>query len=76
MKFRDYLDIFGKRMKKKAFPKFGKRKGMKKPIPKIREQERNEKIPFPHFGNGNQRLSFPGIPGNRNGKNKQKSMTI
>ena len=33
---------------------------MKKFIPKIREREGNEKNPSPHFGNGNQRLSFLG----------------
>ena len=41
---------------------------MKKSIPKNQEQEGNEKNPFPHFGNGNQRLSFPRIPRNGNGK--------
>ena len=43
---------------------------MKKSIPKIREREGNEKNPFPQFGNGNQRLSFPRIPGNGNGNGK------
>ena len=32
---------------------------MKKSISKILEREGNEKNPFPQFGNGNQRLSFP-----------------
>ena len=40
----------------------------KKSIPTIREREGNEKNPFPQFGNGNQRLSFPRIPGNGNEK--------
>ena len=55
---------------KKTFPKFGNGKGMKKSIPKIREREGNKKNPFPQFGNGNQRLSFPRIPGNGNGNEK------
>ena len=49
---------------------------MKKSIPKIREREGNEKNPFPQFGNGNQRLSFPRIPGNGNGNEKKHNMTI
>ena len=49
---------------------------MKKSIPKIREQEGNEKNPFPQFGNGNQRLSFPRIPGIGNGNEKKHNMTI
>ena len=43
---------------------------MKKSISKIPEQEGNKKNPFPQFGNGNQRLSFPRIPGDGNGKEK------
>ena len=31
----------------KSIPKIGNRKGMKKNIPEIREQEGNEKNPFP-----------------------------
>ena len=58
-------------MKKKAFPKFRNGRGMEKSIPKIREREGNEKNPFPHFGNGNQRLSFPRILGNGNGNEKK-----
>ena len=58
------------------FPKFGKRKGIEKNIPSIREREGNEKNPFPQFGNRNQRLSFPRIPGNRNGNGKKHNMTI
>ena len=57
----------GKGMKK-TLPKFGNGKGMEKSIPKIREHEGNEKNPFPQFGNRNQRLSFPRIPRNGNGK--------
>ena len=57
-------------MKKKTFPKFENGKGMKKSIPKIREREGNEKNPFPKFGKGNQRLSFPRIPRNGNGNEK------
>ena len=34
----------------------------------IREREGNEKNLFPLFGNGNQRLSFPGMDGNRNSR--------
>ena len=49
---------------------------MKKSIPIIREWEGNEKNPFPQFGNGNQRLSFPKIPGNGNGNEKKHNMTI
>ena len=58
-------------MKKKAFPKFRNGRGMEKSIPKIREREGNERNPFPHFGNGNQRLSFPVIPVNENGNGKK-----
>ena len=32
--------------------------------------------PFPHFGNENQRLSFPRIPGNRNGNEKKHNVTM
>ena len=45
--------------------------GMKKSIPKIWEQEGNKINPFPQFGNGNQTLSFPRIPGNGNGNEKK-----
>ena len=55
---------------KKTFPKFRNGKGMKKAIPKIRERVGNEKNTFPQFGNGIQRLSFPRIPGNGNGNEK------
>ena len=44
-------------MKKKTFPKFGNGKGMKNLFPKFGN---GKGIPFPLFGNGNQRLSFPG----------------
>ena len=64
-KFRNGIGV------KKTFPKFGNGNGMKKSIPKIREQEGNEKNPFPHFGNGHQRLFFPGIPRNGNGIGKE-----
>ena len=49
---------------KKTFPKLENGKGMKKS--------------FPHFGNGNQGLSFQGIPknGNGNGKKKRNIMII
>ena len=47
-----------------------------KSIPEIREWERNEKNPFPQFGNWNQRLSSPRIPGNGNGNEKKHNMTI
>ena len=65
---------FGNRkgMRKKTFPKFKNGKGIKKSIPKLREREGNEKNAFPHFMNRNQRLSFPGIPGIVNEKNKTK----
>ena len=46
----------------------GREREWKKHIPKIREQEGNEKKSFPQFGNGNRRLSFPRIPGNGNEK--------
>ena len=39
-------------MKKKAFPEFGNRKGMKKSIPEVREPEGNEKIPSHNSGMG------------------------
>ena len=35
---------------KNPFPQFGNGKGMKKPIPIIREREGNEKKAFPKFG--------------------------
>ena len=46
----------------------GTEKEWKKTIPIFWEREGNEKNPFPQFGNGNQRLSFPRIPGNGNEK--------
>ena len=39
-------------MKKKTFPKFGNGKGVEKTIPKIREQEGNEKIHSHNSGKG------------------------
>ena len=56
-----------------TFEDSGTGRELKKPIPKIRERERNEKNPFPKFGNGNQRLSFPRIPGNGKGMKKTHS---
>ena len=55
---------------KKTIPKIWEWEGMKTSIPEIREREGNAKIIFPHFGNGNQRLSFQGIPGNWMGMKK------
>ena len=49
------------------FPNFGKRKGMKKTLSKFWNGKGvNNSIPKI----GNQRLSFPGIPGNGNGNEK------
>ena len=45
---------------------FGNRRGIKKSIPKIGEQGGNAKVPFPKFGDGNKRLSFPGRARNGN----------
>ena len=73
---------------KNPFPKLGSGKGMKKTysknsgtgralkrsIPKIREREGNDKIKFPHFGNGNRKLSFPGRARNVNENRKKKQM--
>ena len=42
----------------------------------IREREGNEKNPFPLFGNGIQRLSFPGMDGNGNSRSSVKMYRI
>ena len=44
-----------------SIPEIQEWKGIEKFIPEIREREGNEKNPSPHFGIGNQKLSFPGI---------------
>ena len=44
----------------------------KKNIFEIRSREGNGKKTFPKFGNGNQRLLFPGMDGNGNGNGTKK----
>ena len=58
----------------KSIPKIREWEGNEKSIPKIREWEGIKKNPFPQFGNGNQRLSFPRIPRNGNGNEKKLNM--
>ena len=60
----------GRELKKTHSRNSGTGREWKKSIPVIREREGNEKNPFPQFGNGNQRLSFPKILGNSNGNEK------
>ena len=69
---------FGNGMKKTYSKNSGTGRALKRSIPKIREREGNDKIKFPHFGNGNRKLSFPGRArnGNENGKKKQNDMII
>ena len=60
-----------------TFGHLGTGTGMAQPIPKLWERERkisfltfgngNGKIPFPIFGDGNETLLFPGMTGNGNG---------
>ena len=59
-----------------TFEDSGTGRELKKPIPEIREREGNGKNPFPKFGNGNQRLLFPGMDGNGNGNGTKKSRRL
>ena len=58
---------------KKPSPKFENGKGIKKKHSQNSGTGRERKNPFPFFENGNQRLSFPRIAGNRNRNVKQKT---
>ena len=50
------------------FSSLGTGTGMVNSNPKVQKREGNEKNPFPHFGNRNQMISFPGRDGNGNSR--------
>ena len=58
-----------------TFEGSGTGRGLKKPIPEIREREGNGKIPFPKFGNGKGTKKNP-FPKFGNGKGMKKSIPI
>ena len=53
---------------KKIVPKSWEQEGHKKSNPNTWKPEVDDENPFPNFGNGNERLSLPGMARNENSR--------